>query len=64
MAVCPSDRVKISTPYYPREGSLKPLPPELDLPEGNSYWGYLSYGINEDIVGAEDRNPRTRRLKR
>lgn len=54
MAVCPSDRVRISTPFYPRGASLRPLPPELMLPEGDSYWGFLSYGINEDIVGADD----------
>ncbi len=55
LAICPSDRVKISTPFYPRDNSLKPLPDELlDAPEGNTYWGFLSYGINEDVVGAED----------
>ena len=47
MGLCPSDRVKISSPFYPRGGSLKPLPPELNLPQGASYWGRLSYGINE-----------------
>ncbi len=55
MALCPSDRVKISTPFYPRDGSIRSVPPEeLNMPpDGNSYWGRLSYGINEDIVGAD-----------
>ncbi len=56
LAICPSDRVKISTPFYPGGLSLSPQPPELGLPSGDRYWGYLSYGINEDIVGADDAN--------
>ena len=41
IATCPSDKVKISTPFYPRPGNV-------------AYWGYLSYAISEDIVGAND----------
>jgi prepilin-type N-terminal cleavage/methylation domain-containing protein len=66
IVTCPADRVRIATPYYPRNKSLtlggidndglkgagdpsNPIPGS----EGMSYWGYLSYGINEDVVGAE-----------
>jgi len=56
LPICPSDQVRISTPFYPRDAGLKPLPPGETLPSGNSYWGYLSYGINEDIVGGDDMN--------
>ena len=61
MAVCPSDRVKIATPFYPRnkgagnngvKGTGDPrnkIPSQANM----SYWGELSYGINEDVVGAE-----------
>ncbi len=56
LAICPSDRVEISTPFYPSGDSLEPLPPDLQLPQGERYWGRLSYGINEDVVGAEDDN--------
>ncbi len=58
LAICPSDRVKISTPFYPRDASLKPIPDyapkEVQGLQGNSLWGFLSYGINEDIVGSAD----------
>lgn len=55
LAVCPADRVKISTPFYPRGNSLRPLPDDQqNLPDGDSYWGLLSYGINEDVVGSDD----------
>ncbi|MHC4234999.1 MAG: type II secretion system protein, partial [Planctomycetota bacterium] len=65
MMICPSDRVRISTPYYPRnEGAnqgLKgigdpdnPIPPSAD---NLAYWGLLSYGINEDIAGVDGWTP-------
>ena len=55
LALCPADPVQISTPYYPKTDSLKDLPThDPPLPDGDQYWGYLSYGINEDIVGADD----------
>ncbi len=59
--VCPSDRVRIATPYYVRNkggsndglrGAGDPGNPISSAPN-MSYWGYLSYGINEDLVGAE-----------
>ncbi|MCC6361703.1 MAG: prepilin-type N-terminal cleavage/methylation domain-containing protein [Phycisphaerales bacterium] len=63
--VCPSDPVRIATPYYPRnsEGGdgLRGLGnPDDPTPSvsGVSYWGRLSYGVNEDIVGAEVWNSR------
>lgn len=56
LATCPADEVQISTPFYPESASLRPLPPELNLPTGTRYWGFLSFGINEDIVGADDRS--------
>ncbi|RMF84947.1 MAG: hypothetical protein D6744_02195, partial [Planctomycetota bacterium] len=61
MAVCPSDQVKIATPFYPRNKGAgnngikgrgdpqNPIPSQVNM----SYWGELSYGINEDVVGAE-----------
>ena len=64
MVTCPSDFVRMSSPYYPRNSSttlnginndgLKGQPPGGPSSSTNmSYWGRLSYGINEDIVGAE-----------
>jgi prepilin-type N-terminal cleavage/methylation domain-containing protein len=59
--LCPSDKVQISTPYYPRNkgagndglpGTGDPNNPIASARE-MSYWGRLSYGINEDIVGVE-----------
>ncbi len=58
--VCPSDQVRIASTYYPRNkggsnnglvGTGDPIDPRNS--SNDSYWGYLSYGINEDIVGAE-----------
>jgi prepilin-type N-terminal cleavage/methylation domain-containing protein len=58
---CPADKVRVSTPYYPRNkgGSNNGLRGTGD--PGNpvsgsanmSYWGLLSFGINEDIAGVE-----------
>ncbi|MCP4247143.1 MAG: prepilin-type N-terminal cleavage/methylation domain-containing protein [bacterium] len=53
LARCPSDQAQISTTFYPSGNSLGPLP--ADQPAGDRYFGYLSYGINEDIVGANDK---------
>lgn len=61
MVTCPSDVVRISSPFYPRNksagndglrGSGDPLNPTSSR-VNMSYWGQLSYGINEDICGAE-----------
>lgn len=54
---CPADTAKISTPFYPSgTEALKgsgdpddPLVPGADT----KYWGFLSFGVNEDIVGTE-----------
>lgn len=59
-AVCPSDQIRIASAYYPRnkggdnnglKGEGDPADPRNST--GDSYWGSLSYGLNEDIVGAE-----------
>ncbi len=65
MVLCPSDRVQISSPYYPRhEGSndgLKgqgdPNHPVAPTAENLAYWGLLSYGLNEDIAGVDGATP-------
>lgn len=61
VAVCPSDTIQLATPFYARnKGSgndglrgtgnpADPTPSAVNM----SYWGRLSYGVNEDIVGAE-----------
>ncbi len=61
MMTCPGDAVRLSSPFYPRnEGANDGLKGEGDpdnptSPTGNdlAYWGYLSFGINEDIVGVD-----------
>lgn len=61
---CPSDRIRIATPHYPwnssedpsnngLRGSGDPEDPSPSTGAGTKYWGYLSFGINEDIAGAE-----------
>jgi type II secretory pathway pseudopilin PulG len=65
MVICPSDRVKIASPFYPRnEGSDNGLkgPGDPDNPispsaDNMAYWGFLSYGINEDIAGVDGETP-------
>jgi prepilin-type processing-associated H-X9-DG protein len=56
LAQCPADKAEISTPLFPQgdgmRGSGDPADPVTGNP-GTSYWGYLSFGINEDIVGTE-----------
>lgn len=55
LAMCPADRVGIATPHYPSGTSLLSIPPQFeDRPNGQRYWGRLSYGINEDVTGADD----------
>lgn len=52
--VCPSDKVQVATPFYPREdGLLSGAPGSGPTGSGAEYWGRLSYGINEDIVGSD-----------
>jgi prepilin-type N-terminal cleavage/methylation domain-containing protein len=61
VVTCPSDKVQISTPFYPRAGGygngLKGSAPADHPPVAGTgdttYWGFLSYGINEDVVGTE-----------
>lgn len=62
--LCPSDRVKCATPYWPRNESqgapndglrgtgdpADPLSSSTDM----AYWGVLSFAMNEDIIGAEN----------
>ena len=56
MATCPSDQVRISTPFYPAEDDFQQIQDGWDVPEdGEHYWGFLSYAINEDIVGVDDK---------
>jgi prepilin-type N-terminal cleavage/methylation domain-containing protein len=56
LAICPADRVKIATPFYPNSTQLLGEgDPDYPLPAGTGlYWGYLSFGINEDLTGAQD----------
>ncbi len=49
--ICPSDKVEINTPMYPSGTSIKAETSSSEL----RYWGYLSYGINEDLLGVEDK---------
>ncbi len=57
MSVCPADSVQLSTCYYPRnqDSNHNGLigPGTTTAPIDTSYWGRLSYGLNEDIAGAE-----------
>jgi type II secretory pathway pseudopilin PulG len=59
---CPSDRVRIATAYYPRNkgganngllGGGDPGDGGGGGGQGASYWGRLSYAVNEDVMGAE-----------
>lgn len=54
--LCPSDRGQLATPFYPREDGLMGNVPAQKQSTGSGreeYWGKLSFGINEDIVGAD-----------
>jgi prepilin-type N-terminal cleavage/methylation domain-containing protein/prepilin-type processing-associated H-X9-DG protein len=55
-AVCPSDKIRIATPFYPNGTQLRDVPTGSPVPptDGAFYWGRLSYGINEDLTGAQD----------
>jgi len=64
LVICPSDRVKAANPYWPRnetqgapnDGLRGTGDPEDPLPSASdmTYWGVLSYGMNEDIIGSEN----------
>ncbi len=47
-ALCPADRVGVATPFYPNGSQL------TGSGSGGLYWGLLSYGVNEDVAGAQD----------
>lgn len=53
--ICPSDDVRIATPFYPRGPQLLSGAPagSASVTANTEYWGFLSYGINEDIVGSD-----------
>jgi prepilin-type processing-associated H-X9-DG protein len=64
LVTCPSDKVRLATPYWPRNetfgapndglrGLGDPEYPEAST-QNMAYWGNLSFGINEDIVGVEN----------
>jgi hypothetical protein len=62
LAICPADAAKVASPFYPRgtgAGQLAgPGDPDTNVDDSldannTAYWGRLSYGINEDLVGAE-----------
>ena len=59
--LCPADQVRVATPYYPRNkggsnnGLIGPDPSGSGA-TNSSYYGYLSYGVNEDVTGAEVSN--------
>ncbi|MFH0980391.1 MAG: type II secretion system protein, partial [Planctomycetota bacterium] len=50
LAVCPADAAQISTPFYPTALAMEGYPPPGT---DDRYWGRFSFGINEDLVGAE-----------
>jgi type II secretory pathway pseudopilin PulG len=56
-AVCPSDQVRLASVYYPRADGLRgggdPADGSAATGADTSYWGDLSYAVNEDIMGAE-----------
>ncbi|HRX85918.1 MAG TPA: prepilin-type N-terminal cleavage/methylation domain-containing protein [Phycisphaerae bacterium] len=55
LAMCPADKIGVATPFYPNSTQLvgegDPGDPQ---PASGLYWGFLSYGINEDVTGAQD----------
>jgi len=62
LMLCPSDPIQLSTPFYPRyKNSSNNGLRGGQMTQDMAYWGPLSYGINEDVVGAEveesDGNP-------
>ena len=64
--VCPADRAQVATTIWPQGSSglgmlSGPGNPNTNLDDtitdgATAYWGRLSYGINEDIVGASTRS--------
>lgn len=54
LPLCPSDRIQIATPFYPIGSQLVSSAPSPQPNDGNFYWGRLSFGINEDLVGGRD----------
>jgi prepilin-type N-terminal cleavage/methylation domain-containing protein len=59
---CPMDKIRLATPFYPRNkgggnNGLLGAGDSADTANTNSvntaYYGNLSYGINEDVTGAE-----------
>ncbi|MCB9867350.1 MAG: hypothetical protein H6816_12045 [Phycisphaerales bacterium] len=59
---CPADRVRLSSTFFPRHepsmygtGIVGVGDPNYPKSPANrmSYWGRLSYGINEDVAGAD-----------
>jgi prepilin-type processing-associated H-X9-DG protein len=60
--ICPADRMQISSPFFPRhepatygaglKGTGDPGNP-ISPTNRMAYWGLLSYGVNEDIVGGD-----------
>ena len=54
VSTCPADLVQVATPYFPRGQGLIGPDPTGTVGGAVSYWGRLSYGLNEDITGIED----------
>ncbi len=52
LPMCPSDKVKIASPFWPNNDGLRGTGDPDDPQSNGYYWGKLSYGINEDVVGA------------
>ncbi len=62
LTTCPADRIKVANPFWPRyydsgnnglKGTGDPRNPTASSPD-MTYWGFLSFGINEDICGVEN----------
>ena len=51
---CPADTYNLATPYFPRNTDGLRLIDGQEAPQNQmSYWGKLSFAINEDLVGTE-----------
>ena len=55
LVMCPADTMKVSTPFYPRNkgGTNDGLKADGKNGTNMAYWGFLSFGLNEDIAGVE-----------
>jgi len=54
LVTCPGDAWEIATPFFPRDADgLRDVPGQPAPAYGMSYWGKLSFAINEDITGTE-----------